>query len=407
MAYLLSWLSKDGKLLLAVRPLQTFSASFVSIFFAVYLSLLGLPLWMIGVILTGGQLSSTAFNMVTGFIADRVGRRRMLIFFGLLVTISGVVFSSVSTSLILILVAVISSLGSRGGFGPADMLERVILAQSCPEDKRTRMYAIRSTLNSVTRSVGSLFVGAVVLIQGWFNLSQIASYRWMFGVYALLNLVVVTLYSQLSGTAEMGQLSEELPPLSPETRKNVLRLSLLFSLDSLGSGFIPSSLVSYWFFDRFGLDMDTIALIFSVSSLLAAISFMLAARISERIGLINTMVYSHLPSNLMTMSIPYMPSLAASSAVYMGRSLLSQMDVPTRQSYVMAIVRPDERSRVAGLINLPRSLTSAIGPTIAGFVMQFMGPSLTFLFAGGVKAVYDLALYFNFRNVKPPEEEVG
>jgi len=402
----LSWLSKDGKFLLAVRPLQTFSATFVSIFFAVYLSLLELPLWMIGVILTGGQLFSTAFNMAAGFVADRVGRRRMLVFFGLLVAFSGVVFATVSTPMVLIPVAVISTLGSSGGFGPANMLERVILAQSCPEDRRTRMYAIRSTLNSVARSVGSLFVGAVVLIQGWFGLSQVTAYRWMFGVYAILNLVVVALYSLLSREAEVGESRVEPPPLSPETKGNVLKLSLLFSLDSLGSGFIPSSLVSYWFFDRFGLDMDTIALIFSGSSLLAALSFMLAARISERIGLINTMVYSHLPSNLMTMSIPYMPSLAASSAVYMGRSLLSQMDVPTRQSYVMAIVKPEERSRVAGLINLPRSLTSAIGPTIAGFVMQFMGSSLPFLFAGGLKAVYDLALYFNFRDVKPPEEQV-
>jgi len=402
----LSWLSKDGKFLLAVRPLQTFSATFVSIFFAVYLSLLELPLWMIGVILTGGQLFSTAFNMAAGFVADRVGRRRMLVFFGLLVAFSGVVFATVSTPMVLIPVAVISTLGSSGGFGPANMLERVILAQSCPEDRRTRMYAIRSTLNSVARSVGSLFVGAVVLIQGWFGLSHVTAYRWMFGVYAILNLVVVALYSLLSREAEVGESRVEPPPLSPETKGNVLKLSLLFSLDSLGSGFIPSSLVSYWFFDRFGLDMDTIALIFSGSSLLAALSFMLAARISERIGLINTMVYSHLPSNLMTMSIPYMPSLAASSAVYMGRSLLSQMDVPTRQSYVMAIVKPEERSRVAGLINLPRSLTSAIGPTIAGFVMQFMGSSLPFLFAGGLKAVYDLALYFNFRDVKPPEEQV-
>jgi MFS family permease len=405
-ALLLSWLSKDGKFLLAVRPLQTFSATFVSIFFAVYLSLLELPLWMIGVILTGGQLFSTAFNMAAGFVADRVGRRRMLVFFGLLVAFSGVVFATVSTPMVLIPVAVISTLGSSGGFGPANMLERVILAQSCPEDRRTRMYAIRSTLNSVARSVGSLFVGAVVLIQGWFGLSHVTAYRWMFGVYAILNLVVVALYSLLSREAEVGESRVEPPPLSPETKGNVLKLSLLFSLDSLGSGFIPSSLVSYWFFDRFGLDMDTIALIFSGSSLLAALSFMLAARISERIGLINTMVYSHLPSNLMTMSIPYMPSLAASSAVYMGRSLLSQMDVPTRQSYVMAIVKPEERSRVAGLINLPRSLTSAIGPTIAGFVMQFMGSSLPFLFAGGLKAVYDLALYFNFRDVKPPEEQV-
>lgn len=401
---MLRWLSRDGKLLLAVRPLQTFSASFVSIFLAVYLSLLGLPLWVIGVILTVGQLFSTALNTAAGFLADRLGRRRMLVFFGLLVTFSGVVFAAVSTPMVLIPVAVISTLGSRGGFGPANMLERVILAQSCPEDRRTRMYAVRSTLNSVAGSAGSLFAGAVVLIQGWFDLSQVAAYRWMFGVYAIINLVVVALYSLLSGTAEVRETRAEPPPLSPETRRNVLRLSLLFSLDSLGSGFIPSSLVSFWFFDRFGLDMDAIALIFSGSSLLAALSFMLAARISERIGLINTMVYSHLPSNLMTMSVPYMPSLAASSAVYMGRSLLSQMDVPTRQSYVMAIVEPEERTRVAGLINLPRSLTSAIGPTIAGFVMQFMGPSLPFLIAGGLKAAYDVALYMNFRNVKPPEE---
>jgi MFS family permease len=402
---MLDWLSRDGKLLLAVRPLQTFSSSYVSIFFAVYMTLVGVPLWMIGVILTAGQLFSTFFNTVAGFMADRIGRRRMLVFFGLLVAFSGFIFATVSVPLILIPVAVVSTMGSRGGFGAANMLERVILAQSCSEESRTRMYAIRSTLNSVARSVGLLSAGSVVVFQAWFGISELASYRLMFGAYALLNVAVALLYGLLSRDAEVSEVHVKPPPLSEKTKRNVLRLSLLFSLDSLGSGFIPSSLVSYWFFDRFGLGMDAIALIFSGSSLLAAVSFMLAARIAERIGLINTMVYSHLPSNLMTMSIPFMPNLATSSAVYMGRSLLSQMDVPTRQSYVMAIVEPEERSRVAGLINLPRSLTSAIGPTITGFVMQFLGPSLPFLLAGGVKAFYDIALYFNFKDVKPPEEQ--
>lgn len=401
----MDWLSRDGKLLLAVRPLQTFSSSYVSIFFAVYMTLVGVPLWMIGVILTVGQLFSTFFNTVAGFMADRIGRRRMLVFFGLLVAFSGFIFATVSVPLILIPVAVVSTMGSRGGFGAANMLERVILAQSCSEESRTRMYAIRSTLNSVARSVGLLSAGSVVVFQVWFGISELASYRLMFGAYAILNLAVALLYGLLSRDAEVSEVHVKPPPLSEKTKRNVLRLSLLFSLDSLGSGFIPSSLVSYWFFDRFGLGMDAIALIFSGSSLLAAVSFMLAARIAERIGLINTMVYSHLPSNLMTMSIPFMPNLATSSAVYMGRSLLSQMDVPTRQSYVMAIVEPEERSRVAGLINLPRSLTSAIGPTITGFVMQFLGPSLPFLLAGGVKAFYDIALYFNFKDVKPPEEQ--
>jgi MFS family permease len=402
---MLDWLSRDGKLLLAVRPLQTFSSSYVSIFFAVYMTLVGVPLWMIGVILTVGQLFSTFFNTVAGFMADRIGRRRMLVFFGLLVAFSGFIFATVSVPLILIPVAVVSTMGSRGGFGAANMLERVILAQSCSEESRTRMYAIRSTLNSIARSVGLLSAGSVVVFQVWFGISELASYRLMFGAYAILNLAVALLYGLLSRDTEVSEVHVKPPPLSEKTKRNVLRLSLLFSLDSLGSGFIPSSLVSYWFFDRFGLGMDAIALIFSGSSLLAAVSFMLAARIAERIGLINTMVYSHLPSNLMTMSIPFMPNLATSSAVYMGRSLLSQMDVPTRQSYVMAIVEPEERSRVAGLINLPRSLTSAIGPTITGFVMQFLGPSLPFLLAGGVKAFYDIALYFNFKDVKPPEEQ--
>ncbi len=402
---MLDWVTKDGKLLLFARPMQSFSASFVSIFIAVYLSFLGLPLWQIGLVLTGGRLASTLFNMVAGFLADKVGRRRMLVFFGLIPVFAGVVYATMTNPYLLVPIAVVSTLGSRGGFGPVNMLEGVILAQACSDEKRTRLYAIRSTLNSVAVSAGSLFAGAIVILQDRFSLSVGASYMWMFGIYALLNLLTVALYSLLSDAAEVENPAEEALPLSPETRRNVLRLSLLFSVDSLGSGFVTQSLVSYWFFDRFGLGMDAIGTIFAASSLLAAVSFMLAARVSERIGLINTMVYSHLPANLMTMSIPYMPNLATSSTVYVGRSLLSQMDVPTRQSYTMAIVKPEERSRVAGMINLPRSLTSALGPSIAGAIMQFVGPSVPFLIAGGLKATYDLALYFMFRNVKPPEEE--
>ena len=301
---MLSWLPRDGKLLLAVRPLQSFASSFVSVFLAVFLSIIGLPLWQIGLVLTGGLISSTLINLITGFLADRLGRRRMLVLFGLIATFSGAVFAFVSNFAVLIPVAIISTLGYRGGFGPASMLERVILAQSCPAGRRTRMYSIRSTLSSLATSAGSLFTGMVVLLQSWLAISEVSSYRAMFGVYALLNLGAVVLYSLLSQEAEVELTKDEVPPLSPETRGNVLKLSLLFSVDSFGGGLLTSSLVSYWFFARFGLGMDLIGVIFSVSSLLSAASFMLAARISERIGLINTMVYSHLPSNMMTMAIP-------------------------------------------------------------------------------------------------------
>lgn len=402
---MLGWLSRDGKILLAVKPLQSFSSGFVSVFLAVFLSAVGLPLWQIGLVLTGGLLCSTAYNLVAGFLADRIGRRKMLVLFGLLTASSGFVFATVSNLAVLVLLAVISSLGYRGGFGAADMLERVILAQSCPDGRRTRMYALRSTLNSLATSAGSIFTGMAVLIQSRFSITDVASYRMLFGVFGVLNLVAVILYSQLSRDAEVGLALEDPPPLSPETKRNVLKLSLLFSVDAFGGGLITSSLVSYWFFVRFGLDVDVIGVIFSVFSLLSAASFMLAARISERIGLINTMVYSHLPASLMTIAVPYMPTLTASTTVYLSRALLAQMDVPTRQSYVMAIARPEERSRVAGLINLPRSLTLAVSPSIAGFIMQFIGLSLPFLIAGGLKATYDLALYFSFRGVKPPEEQ--
>ncbi|MGD2201479.1 MAG: MFS transporter, partial [Candidatus Bathyarchaeota archaeon] len=230
---MLNWLSRDGKILLAARPLQSFSASFVSIFIAVYLNLLGLPLWQIGLVLTGGLLSSTFFNTVVGFMADRVGRRRLLVIFGSLTALSGLIFATTLNLFLLIPVAVVTSLGYRGGFGPVQMLERVILAQSCSDERRTRMYAIRSTINSVAVTGGSLSTGAVILFQGWFGLSLGASYRWMFGLYAILNALTAVLYSMLSEEAEVEGLREEAPPLTPETRRNVMKLSLLFSVDSL------------------------------------------------------------------------------------------------------------------------------------------------------------------------------
>ena len=402
---MLDWVDRNGKLLLAVRPMQSFAASFVSIFFAVYLKSLGLPLWQIGLVLTGGLTVSTLFNLVAGFLADRVGRRRMLVFFGLLSAAAGSVYFVSSYPPLLVAVAVVSSIGYRGGFGAAQMLERVILAQSCADDRRTRLYAIRSTVGSVATAVGSLFTGFVVILQGW-GFTEPASYRLMFGVYALLNLAVVFLYSLLGAEAEIEVEHEEQAPLSPETKRYVVLLSVLFSMDALGGSFVTHSLVAYWFFERFGLGMDLIGVIFSASSLLAAASYMLAARISERIGLINTMVYSHLPANVMMALVPYMPNLPASLSLYLGRSLLSQMDVPTRQSYTMAIVKPEERSRVQGLINLPRSFTLAVGPSIAGYIMQFVGLSLPFLLAGAIKGLYDVLLWVTFRKVKPPEEQI-
>jgi MFS family permease len=401
---MLDWVNRNGKILLAVRPIQAFAGSFVSLFFAIYLNSLGLPLWQTGLVLSGGLATSTLFNLVAGYLADRMGRRRLLMFFGLMSTAAGLVFTLTNQPIILVVTAVIASMGYGGGFGAAQMLERVILAQCCEDEERTDLYAIRSTIGSLATAAGSLFTGLLVVIQRWGYIESTA-YRMMFGVFTVLNLIIVFLYLMLDEEAEIEEEKAVQVALSPETKRYAVLLSILFSMDALGGAFIGRSLAAYWFFERFGLGMDKIGMIFSASSLLAVVSFMLAARISKRIGLINTMVFSHLPANMMMAVIPYMPTLETSLFFYLGRSLLSMMDVPTRQSYTMAIVKPEERSRFQALLNLPRSVTMAIGPGIAAYVMQFVGISMPFLIAGIIKSFYDIALWFTFKDIKPPEEE--
>ena len=397
------WVHRNGKILLAVRLLQAFSASYVSIFFAIYLRTLDLSISQIGLVLTGGLISSTLFNLAAGYLEARLGRRKLLIFFGFISVIAGIIFAVSSNTALLIAVAIAASMGYAGGFGAAQMLERVILAQSCEDSRRTELYAIRSTIGSLSTAAGSLFTGLLVVLASW-GLSEGVAYQVMFGVFAGLNLVMVILYMLLDEAAEIKLEETKHVSLCPQTKRYLVMLSILFSMDTLGGAFITQSLVAYWFFERFGLAMDRIGLIFAVSSLLSAVSFMTAARVSKRIGLINTMVYSHLPSSMTLAAIPYMPNLWTSLVLYLGRSLLSNMDVPARDSYTMAIVKPEERARFQSLLNLPRSFTLAIGPSVAGYLMQFIGLSTPFLFGGIIKSIYDVSLWYTFKDIKPPEE---
>jgi MFS family permease len=401
---LFNWLNLDGHILFLTNSISNFANSFVSVFFAIFLTSMGLPLWQVGLILTGGMITSTLMNLVTGFSADKIGRRKMLVFYSLLTILSGIIYAFVRNVPLLILTAIITMFGSKSVMGPVEMLERVILTQSCSDDRRTQMFAIRSTLRSLLGASGFLFSGFPILLQNLFYVDQLTSFRIMFIIYAILAFVVLLLYSRLSTNAEISVGKSISRPLSPSTKSIVVKLSLLFSMDSFGGGLLTTSLVSYWFFQRFNLSVDVIGAIFFISSLLAAISFILAARIAKKIGLIRTMVYSHLPSNIMTIFVPYLPTVETSAIIYTSRSLLSQMDQPTRQSYIMAVVKPEERTRVGGLINLPRSFTRAVSPTIATTLMQFVGFSLPFLIAGVVKSIYDIALYWTFKEIKPPEE---
>jgi MFS family permease len=403
-----SWLSLDGRILMVTNSITSFANSFVSVFFTIFLIMMGLPLWQVGLVLTGGLLISTLLNVVTGFFADRLGRRKILIFYASLAVLSGIVYAASLDVSLLVIVGIITMFGSKRVMGPVDMLERVILAQSCSDEYRTQMYAIRNMLSSLLGASGFLFSGFPIILQNLISIDQLTAFRLMFLIYAILTSTVLVFYARLSNAAEISTSSREKisQPLSSETKSIVVKLSLLFSMDSFGGGLLSSTLVSYWFFQRFNLSVDIIGAIFFIANLLASASFLLAVRIADRVGLIKTMVYSHLPSNIMTIFIPYLPTVETSTILYTSRSLLSQMDRPTRQSYTMAVVKPEERTRVGGLINLPRSLTQAVSPTIASILMQFVGLSLPFLIAGGIKSAYDIALYWTFKDIKPPEERI-
>jgi MFS family permease len=294
-------------------------------------------------------------------------------------------------------------MGYAGGFGAAQMLERIIMAQSCDDMRRTELFAWRSTIGSLATAAGSLFTGFLVVLES-IGSSESSAYQVMFGIFAMLSIFIVILYMNLDQEAEIKLEETNNITLSSETKRYVVLLSLLFRMDAFGGALITQSLAAYWLFERFGLSINVIGLVFSASSLFAALSYMAAARVSSRIGLINTMVFSHLPSNVMTAAIPYMPTLGTSLFFYLGRSLLSQMDVPTRDSYTMAIVKPEERARFQSLLNVPRSFTLAIGPGVAGYLMQFLSVSTPFLVAGIIKGIYDVLLWLTFKDIKPPEE---
>jgi predicted MFS family arabinose efflux permease len=246
-------------------------------------------------------------------------------------------------------------------------------------------------------------------------LNQIGSIKLLFVLYGVLGIVLIGIYLLLSQKIEIQDNQEKQndePPqltkmssLTPESRNIVMRLSGLFAVDSFAGGFVIQSIVSFWFFTRFGADLATLSYIFSISGVLTAFSFMAAAKIADKIGLIKTMVFTHIPANVLIIAVAFAPTLPIAVVLYLLRMALSQMDVPTRQSYIVAVVREDERTIAAGVTNVSRNVTQAISPSLTGVLIQSISLSAPFIIGGALKVAYDIALFLNFRNVKPPEEK--
>ena len=409
-------LGADGRVLFALRTVRLFGYGFLAVVLVLYLDAIGLDPVAIGAVLTLTLIGDTVVSLWLTTHADRFGRRRVLILSSLLVVVAGVVFALTDWLPLLILAGVVGVISPTGNeVGPFLAVEQASLTQVVPGQRRTATFAWYNLAGYVATATGALsagLVGEALIGAGW---SAVGAYRTVVIGYAAIGLLMAALARQLGDGIEV-------PPTEAaatddgmakrlglgRSRSVVLRLSALFSLDAFAGGFIPQSLMAYWFAVRFGVSPATLGGIFFAANILAAVSSLSAARIAARIGLIETMVFTHLPSNVLLILVPLMPTLPLAVAVLLLRFSLSQMDVPTRQSYVMAVVDPDERSAAAGVTGIARTVGAAISPSFSSVLIAGAATAaIPFFLAGGLKIIYDLLVYRDFRAVRPAEETAG
>lgn len=392
----------DAALLFAARSIRLFAYGGLSVVLALYLHEVGLSGGQIGLLFTLTLAGDAGISLWITTTADRIGRKRMLLLGAGLMVLAGVVFGVTGDPVLLAIAGIIGVISPSGNeIGPFLSLEQAALSQLLPSQKRTHSFAWYNLAGSLASALGALAAGFVSksLMQSGF--SQLAAYRTIIYAYAGCGATLVLLFLFLSPAIEAassaGQGEKRLLGLH-RSRGVVMRLSALFALDAFGGGFVIQSMVAYWFHIKYNVDTALLGSIFFGANIFAGVSGLLAATIANRIGLINTMVFTHIPSNILLCLVPLMPNLALAITMLLLRFSISQMDVPTRQSYTMAVVDPDERSAASGVTTIARSIGAAVSPALAGVLLA--SPALIgapFLIAGGLKIVYDLLLYRSFR----------
>jgi MFS family permease len=388
-------------LLYGARGVRGFADGFAVIILPAYLSAIGLTLAEIGVVATAALLGSSLLTLIVGFVAPKHDLRTMLLGGAALMAATGLVFPHVEHVALVMLVAFIGTINPQSGdHGLIVPLEHAMLARGVPARDRTRAFARYSLTGALAMAAGALAAAAPDLLTRA-GMDRLAAFRVMFYLYAALGLVGAVLYARLPhAKAEQTTVST---PLGP-SRLTVYKLAALFSLDSFAGGFIVQSLLALWLFERFDLSLSAASLFFFWTSVLTAFSYPVAARLSARFGLINTMVFTHIPSSVFLILAAFSPDLIVTLALLLIRSALSQMDVPARSSYVMAVVTPSERTAAASVTAVPRSLASALSPSLAGVLLASPFSGLPLALCGVLKIAYDVALLVSFRHVKPPEE---
>jgi MFS family permease len=382
---------------------------FLSVILALYLSDLKWTSGQIGAFFTTALAGGAITTAVIALFADRWGRRRWLIISALLMIASGVALALSQNFALLLMFAVLGTLSPSGQeIGAFQSLEQAALSETLADVTQTQPYAWYNVVGSLAGALGAFLAGVVpagLERIGWSSLEAQRSLVWSF---AATGIILVVLFALLSKAIEAKTIPAASKPVGlNKSRGIVLRLSVLFGIDALAGGLVVQSLVAYWFNQRFGIGLDILGPIFFGTNLLSALSYLAAAKIARRFGLLNTMVFTHLPSNILLALVPLMPTWQLATVMLFLRHMLSQMDVPTRQAYTMALVAPEERAAAAGLTNAVRPAAGSLAPVLSGIALQSAVSGLPFIASGLLKVIYDLALYFTFRNLPLESQSKG
>ncbi len=390
------------KLIFFARALRDFGDGFVAILLPVYLLALGLSPLQVGIIATASLLGSALLTIVVGILGARYDHRQLLLAAASLMIATGVAFAVVHDYALLVVIAFAGTINPSSGSVSVFMpLEHAVLAREVGDLQRTRMFARYSLVGAMAGAVGAL-AAATPEILAVFGLGQFAAIKLMFVVYAMLGLAGSLVYARVpkhDPSQDVGT-----PSALGPSRWIVYKLAVLFSLDAFAGGFVVQSLLALWLFERFDMSLPAASLFFFWTGVLSAFSFPVAAWIAQRIGLVNTMVFTHIPSSIALMLAAVAPTLPLALGLLLARAALSQMDVPTRSSYVMAVVTPAERAAAASFTAVPRSLAATASPALAGALFAASFRAWPLVICGALKIVYDLLLLMQFRHLKPPEE---
>ena len=398
---------RDRSLLYAAAFLRALATGLIAVLVAIHLAKIGFDAASVGLVVGAGLAGAAVAAFLVTWAGDRAGRRNALIALSLLGAAGGCVVAFASEPALVALAAFFGMLNGMGRDRGASMiLDQSILPSMVPDDRRTAAFAVYNVIQDAGHALGALLAGLPALLRGAGIAGETDSLRAAILLYAALLAATAFLYRGLSAEVEHAPAARAVS-ISPGTRRIVARIAALFALDSLGGGFLTTALLALFFYARFGVDEGVVGALFFGARCANAVSHIGAAWLAGRIGLVNTMVFTHIPSSLLLATVPFAPSFPVAAALFLLREGLVEMDVPTRQSYVMAIVKPEERTFASGVTHLVRLAAWAVAPAFAGLFMRGASMAAPLFVGAGMKVAYDLILYASFRSLRPPEERGG